>query len=104
MSLTIDDVQHVANLARLGLTNEEAERMRVELSSILEHIEVLQQIDTDAISPTAQVNSLTNVLRPDEIRESLSQDAALANAPLSRDGFIEVKAVLGDTESEGGSA
>jgi aspartyl-tRNA(Asn)/glutamyl-tRNA(Gln) amidotransferase subunit C len=104
MSLTIDDVQHVASLARLGLTDEEAERMREELSSILEHIEVLQKLDTDAIPPTAQVNSLTNVLRPDEVRPSLSQEAALANAPLSRDGFIEVKAVLGEAEAEGGSA
>lgn len=103
MSLTIDDVKHVANLARLGLTDEEAERMRDDLSSILEHIEVLQQVDTGSIPPTAQVNSLTNVLRPDEVRPSLSQDAALANAPLSRDGFIEVKAVLGDAE-EGASA
>ena len=104
MSLTIDDVQHVASLARLGLTAEETERMRDELSSILEHIEVLQQLDTDAIPPTAQVNSLTNVLREDTVRDSLPQAAALANAPLSRDGFIEVKAVLGDSEAEGASA
>ncbi len=104
MSLTIDDVQHVASLARLGLTDEEAERMREDLSSILEHIEVLQQVDTGSIPPTAQVNSLTNVLRPDEVRGSLSREAALANAPLSRDGFIEVKAVLGDGGSEGGGA
>ena len=104
MSLTIEDVQHVANLARLGLSAEETERMRDELSSILEHIEVLQQLDTDAIPPTAQVNSLTNVLRQDEVQASLPQEAALSNAPLSRDGFIEVKAVLGDAESEGASA
>lgn len=104
MSLTTADVQHVAGLARLGLTDTEVETMREELSSILGHIEVLQQIDTDAIPPTAQVNSLTNVLRPDVSRPSLTQAEALANAPLSRDGFIEVKAVLGDGESEGGSA
>jgi aspartyl-tRNA(Asn)/glutamyl-tRNA(Gln) amidotransferase subunit C len=101
MSLTTADVQHVAGLARLGLTDEETENMRVELSSILGHIEVLQQLDTDAIPPTAQVNSLTNVFRSDVSRPSLSQAAALANAPMSRDGFIEVKAVLGDGEGGG---
>lgn len=104
MSLTTADVQHVALLARLGLSEEETELMREQLSSILGHIEVLQQLDTDQIPPTAQVNSLTNVLRDDDVRPSLSQDAALANAPLSRDGFIEVRAVMGDGETEGGSA
>jgi aspartyl-tRNA(Asn)/glutamyl-tRNA(Gln) amidotransferase subunit C len=104
MSLSTADVEHVARLARLGLTAEETERMREQLSSILGHIEVLQQLDTEQIPPTAQVNSLTNVLRDDAVRPSLGQDEALANAPLRRNGFIEVRAVLGDGESEGGSA
>ena len=101
MSLTIADVQHVASLARLGLSDEETERMRLELSSILEHIDVLQQLDTALIPPTAQVNSLTNVLRDDEVRLSLSQEEVLANAPQFRDGFLEVRAVMTDGESEG---
>lgn len=104
MSLTIAEVVHVARLARLGLSEEETKRMRDELSSILGHIEVLQQLDTDTIPPTAQVNSLTNVLRDDVVRPSLTQEEALANAPLRRDGFIEVRAVLGDAGDEGGSA
>ncbi|HYI25129.1 MAG TPA: Asp-tRNA(Asn)/Glu-tRNA(Gln) amidotransferase subunit GatC [Thermomicrobiales bacterium] len=104
MSLTTADVEHVAHLARLGLTAEETERMREQLSSILEHVDVLQQLDTDRIPPTAQVNDLTNVMREDAVRPSLSQDAALANAPLSRNGFIEVRAVLGGDAGEGGSA
>ena len=104
MSLTIADVEHVASLARLGLSTEETERMRDQLSSILEHIAVLQQLDTDAIPPTAQVNALTNVLREDSVRPSLPQDQVLANAPQSRDGFLEVRAVMGDGDSEGGSA
>jgi aspartyl-tRNA(Asn)/glutamyl-tRNA(Gln) amidotransferase subunit C len=104
MSLTLADVEHVARLARLGLSDEESERLRVELSSILEHIAVLQQIDTDLIPPTAQVNDLANVLRDDVVRPSLSQEQALVNAPRHRDGFFEVRAVMGDGEAEGGSA
>ncbi len=104
MSLTIADVEHVASLARLGLSDDETERMREQLSSILEHIAVLQEIDTDRIPPTAQVNAVTNVLRDDVVRPSLSQEAVLANAPQSRDGFLEVRAVMGDAEAEGGSA
>ncbi len=102
MSLTNADVEHVANLARLGLSHDERERLREQLSSILQHIAVLQEIDTDRIPPTAQVNSLSNVLREDEVRPSLPQEAVLENAPLSRDGFLEVRAVMGETE--GGSA
>jgi aspartyl-tRNA(Asn)/glutamyl-tRNA(Gln) amidotransferase subunit C len=104
MSLTIAEVEHVANLARLGLTEDETELMRDQLSSILEHIAVLQEIDTDRISPTAQVNALTNVLRDDEVRPSLTQAEALANAPLSRNGFLEVRAVMADAEPEAGDA
>lgn len=78
--------------------------MREQLSSILEHIAVLQEIDTDRIPPTAQVNALENVLRDDVVRPSLSREAVLANAPQSRDGFFEVRAVMGDGEAEGGSA
>ena len=98
MSLTDADVQHVATLARLGVSQDEVSTLRLELSSILEHIAVLQQIDTSAIPPTAQVNDLSNVMRDDVVVESLSQDQVLANAPQSRDGFLEVRAVLGDDE------
>lgn len=103
MSLTKADVEYVASLARLGLTEDEMERMREQLSSILEHIAVLQEIDTGRIPPTAQVNELSNVLREDVVRPSLPRPAVLANAPRSRDGFLEVRAVMGDAE-EGGSA
>lgn len=98
MSLSDADVQHVANLARLGLSNDEVSQLREELSSILGHIEVLQQIDTESISPTAQVNTLFNVMRDDVVRSSLTQAQVMANAPQEREGFLEVKAVLGDAE------
>ncbi len=100
MPLTTADVEHVARLARLGLSDDETERMREQLSSILEHIAVLQEIDTDRIPPTAQVNALENVLRDDDVSPSLSQETVLAIAPQSRDGFLEVRAVMGDAEGE----
>jgi aspartyl-tRNA(Asn)/glutamyl-tRNA(Gln) amidotransferase subunit C len=94
MSLTLSDVEHVAALARLGLRDDEKERLREQLSSILQHIDMLNQLDTSAISPTAQVVDLDNVLRDDIVQPSLSQEEVLRNAPRSRDGFIEVRAVM----------
>lgn len=100
MRLTIADVEHVAALARLGLTAEEKERMRDQLSSILGHIEELERLDTAAIPPTAQVITLSNVLREDEVRPSLPQAQVLMNAPRQADGFFEVDSPLGGTDEE----
>jgi aspartyl-tRNA(Asn)/glutamyl-tRNA(Gln) amidotransferase subunit C len=94
MGLTTDEVKAVAELARLYLSPEELERTRDQLSSILDHIAALDELDTAAISPTAQVIDLTNVMRDDEVRPSLSPEAVLANAPRRNDGFFEVHAVL----------
>ncbi|CAA9582412.1 MAG: Aspartyl-tRNA(Asn) amidotransferase subunit C @ Glutamyl-tRNA(Gln) amidotransferase subunit C [uncultured Thermomicrobiales bacterium] len=101
MNLTREDVEHVAVLARLGLSEEEKQTLRGQLSSILDHIAVLERLDTDAISPTAQVNVLENVLRDDEVRPSLTQAQVLANAPRHRDGFLEVRAAI-EAPVEGG--
>jgi aspartyl-tRNA(Asn)/glutamyl-tRNA(Gln) amidotransferase subunit C len=95
MELTLDEVRHVAALARLGLTAEESELMRLQLSSILGHIAALKGLDTDAISPTAQVVDLTNVWREDEIQPSLPPEQVLANAPRQNDGCFEVHTPLG---------
>ena len=94
MGLTTDEVKAVAELARLYLSPEELEQMRDQRSSILVHIAKLDELDTAAISPTAQVIDLTNVMRDDEVRPSLSPEAVLANAPRKNDGFFEVHAVL----------
>ncbi len=102
MRLTLADVEHVAGLARLGLEPEERERLRDQLSSILGHIEELEELDTAAIPPTAQVIELASVMRPDEVRPSLPRDAVLANAPRQSDGFFEVHAILGGGEEDGG--
>ena len=100
MALTSGDIRHVAELARLGLSPEERERLREQLTSIFEHIAVLDRLDTSAISPTAQVNSLNNVLRDDKIRESLPRELVLGNTPAQTDGFFDVQAVLASNTPE----
>jgi aspartyl-tRNA(Asn)/glutamyl-tRNA(Gln) amidotransferase subunit C len=100
MHLTLEDVEHVAALARLGLNESEKERLREQLSSILGHIAALEELDTAAIPPTAQVVNMTNVMRNDAVTSSLPRDAVLANAPRQDDGFFEVHAILGGTDEE----
>jgi aspartyl-tRNA(Asn)/glutamyl-tRNA(Gln) amidotransferase subunit C len=94
MKLDRETVEHVAMLARLGLTEEEMARMQDQLSSILDHISVLEDVDTDAIPPTAQVIELQNILRDDVAGDPLPVEDVLRNAPRSEGGFIKVNAVL----------
>ena len=81
MALTLDEVRHIARLARLRLSLEEEARFRQQLSAILEHAARLAQIDTASIPPTATVLPLRAPLRPDQPRPGLPADQALANAP-----------------------
>jgi aspartyl-tRNA(Asn)/glutamyl-tRNA(Gln) amidotransferase subunit C len=89
-----DDVLHVADLARLHLSDEEVDRMQSQLSNILEAIQTLRDVDTSHVGPTASVIQLENVMREDVARPGLSRDAALANAPLRDDPFLRVPTVL----------
>jgi aspartyl-tRNA(Asn)/glutamyl-tRNA(Gln) amidotransferase subunit C len=95
MRLTREEVEYVAALARLGLSDIEIIRLQDQLSSILEHIAAIDRLDTDAIPPTAQVTAMTNVMRPDVVTDSLPREAVLANAPRQAEGFFEVHAILG---------
>ena len=88
------DVEHVAALARLGLTEDEIERMVSQLNHILEAIAALQDVDTSAVGPTAQVIPLENVMRDDDPRDGMTRDAALANAPLREGAHLRVPVVL----------
>ncbi len=99
MALTRKDVEHVAWLARLALTEEEIERFREHLSAILEYARMLEEIDLSDVSPTATVLPMRNVMREDEVRPSLSRDLVLANAPDTHEGYFRVRAVL-ETETE----
>lgn len=94
MALTIEEVTHVARLARLRLAPEELEKMRAQLSHILDHIAMLQELDVSDVPITAQVTDQTNVMRADELRPSLSRDEALANAPDPAEGMFRVKAIF----------
>jgi aspartyl-tRNA(Asn)/glutamyl-tRNA(Gln) amidotransferase subunit C len=92
--LSARDVQHVARLARLTLTEEEVETYRQQLSAILQHATMLEQLDIDHIDPTASILPLCNVMREDQPGGSLSVSEALANAPARHDGFFKVQSIL----------
>jgi aspartyl-tRNA(Asn)/glutamyl-tRNA(Gln) amidotransferase subunit C len=94
MRLSREDVLHIALLARLGLTETEVERLSEQLSDILENFEVLQQVDTSDIPPTAHSIALQNVTRDDDVATSLPPSEILANAPRKDGDFFRVKAVL----------
>lgn len=82
------DVDYVARLARLRLSEEESERMARELAGVLSYIEHIEELDMDGVEPTSHVVQLENVLRPDAIKPSLPREQALENAPeVANDGF-----------------
>ena len=94
MALTREEVEHVAQLAHVGMSEQDIERFRVQLSEIVDYFDVLKRIDTEGVPPTSQALPLANVTRTDQPHPSLTQDQALANAPLRVDGFFRVRKVL----------
>lgn len=94
MKLSREEVLRIARLARLGLTEDEIDRMREQLSNILENFEILRRVDTSDVPPTAQSIALQNVMREDVVSPSLSQDEVLANAPRKENEYFKVRAVL----------
>ncbi len=94
MKLSREEVKHLALLVHLGLSDDDVERLREQLSNILENFEILQQVDTTDVPPTAHSIALENVLREDEAGPSLPADQVLANAPNREEGFFKVRAVL----------
>jgi len=93
-SISRADVEHVAHLARLHLTDDEIDRMQAQLSNILEAIETLRDVNTSHVGPTASVIQLENVMRDDVATPPMPRDVALANAPLRDDPFLRVPTVL----------
>ena len=97
-TLSRADVEHVAHLARLGLSDQELARLEGQLNHILEQYEILATVPTDHIAPTAQTIELENILRDDVAKPSMEPEAVLANAP-ARDGeFFVVPAILGERD------
>lgn len=94
MKLTSDEVRHIARLARLGLSEEDISRDQEQLSNILDNFQVLQEVNTSDVQPTANPMSLSNVMRKDEILPSLSPSEVLANSPEKEEGYFRIKAVL----------
>ena len=94
MKLTLAEVEHIAELARLSLSDDEKALYQEQLSAILDYAERLQALDTSAIPPTATVLPLRSVMRADEPRDSMSRDDVLANAPQVEAESFRVQAVM----------
>ena len=94
MKLSREEVLHIARLARLGLTEEDVDKFGEQLSNILENFEILKQVDTTDVPPTAQSITLQNVMRDDEVTPSLTPEDILANAPRREGNCFRVRAVL----------
>jgi aspartyl-tRNA(Asn)/glutamyl-tRNA(Gln) amidotransferase subunit C len=89
-----EDVEHVAALSRLGLTDDEIDLMQGQLNRILEAVGELQSVDTSSVGPTAQVIALENVMREDVVRPGIGREAALANAPIREGALLRVPVIL----------
>jgi aspartyl-tRNA(Asn)/glutamyl-tRNA(Gln) amidotransferase subunit C len=87
------DVDHLANLAKLEIGSEEKEKLTNQLEATVDYIEVLQELETENVQPTAQVTGLENVADADEAKQDLNQEQALANAPKKKDGYFVVKKI-----------
>lgn len=96
MKLTKDQVNHVAKLANLPLTDTEEKKYPEQLSKILDYVEQLNSVDTSGVEPTFNVSDQINVLDEDQMRTCLSQNEALSNAPKKRQGFFVTKGVFGN--------
>src|SRR5918999_2076347 len=95
-TLSRSDVEHVAHLARLGLSDDELSLLEGQLNHILDQYAVLAELDTDQIPPTAQTIEVENILRDDAVRPGLTVDEALANAPQRSGDHVVVPPILGD--------
>jgi aspartyl-tRNA(Asn)/glutamyl-tRNA(Gln) amidotransferase subunit C len=94
MKLSREEVLHISRLARLGLTEEDVDKFQEQLSNILENFDILKQVDTTDVPPTAQSLALQNVMRDDEVTPSLAPEDILANAPRREGDCFRVRAVL----------
>ena len=94
MPLTVVEVRQIAALARIGMSDEELEQMRDEMSHILENFDVLSEVDTEGVEPTGHSVDLNTVMRKDSSTESSETEEILANAPLTEGELIRIRAVL----------
>ena len=91
-----DMVKHVANLVRLGISEEEAQKFSPQFSSIIDYFNMLNEVDTENVPPASDITNNTNVLREDVVKPSMSREEFLKNAPQSERGYVKVPTVLGE--------
>jgi len=98
MTQTIDTktVKHVAYLVRLGILEEEAQKFSGQFSSIIDYFNMLNEVDTENISPASDIANAENVLREDIVQPSMSRDEFLKNVPQAERGYVKVPTVLSD--------
>jgi aspartyl-tRNA(Asn)/glutamyl-tRNA(Gln) amidotransferase subunit C len=96
MSVTIKDVEHIAELARLEFTEDEKGKLTSQLNSILAYMEQLNKLDTRTVEPLSHVIELSNVFREDVVKPGLATEDALKNAPAKTEKFFKVPKVIGD--------
>ena len=94
MKITKQEVEHVARLARLELSEQEKEKLTDQLSNILTYVEKLNELDTTGVAPTSHVLDISNVMRSDTPEASLPQERALANAPDKAAGHYKVPKII----------
>ena len=95
MPISREEVEHIAKLARLQLTEEEKKRFQVELGKILEYFDQLKKLDTEKVPPMTHAVPIENVLREDQVKPSLPAEEALQNAPEKKDSYFQVPKVVG---------
>lgn len=94
MSITIKDVEKVAQLARLEFSADEKEKLMNHLEQIVSYVEKLNELDTEGVEPTKRVVEMPHVLREDKIKDGLTQEDAVTNAPKSKQGYFSVPKVI----------
>lgn len=94
MNITKKEVEHVANLARLTLSDEDLDVMTGQLDTILSYVDKLGELETSKVEPTTHVFSVTNAFREDRVTESLSREESLANAPLQNGESFQVPKII----------
>jgi len=94
-TITVSEIDKLARLARVGLTDAEKQSLATDMSAILDYVKQLDEVDVSGVIPTSQVTGLANVMREDEVTSSnIDRDELLSNATDTENGFIKVKSVL----------
>jgi aspartyl-tRNA(Asn)/glutamyl-tRNA(Gln) amidotransferase subunit C len=96
MAVTIKDVEHIAKLAKLEFTDAEKEKFTHQLNQILEYVEQMNKLDTSHVEPLSHVIELSNVFRADEVKQGVSTEEALKNAPSKTEEFFKVPKVINE--------